>query len=154
MRCRAFQQQDDGASHESISPGRGHRGRTQRSYSRQELPGGGPARHGFEQNDTVGGNWVFNSRTGHASVYENTHIISSKAWSEYEDFPMPDDYPEYPNHRQLQAYFESYAHYFGVMETIRFETRVDKVTRNEDGSWHLRYTQSDGSGSEDDFTPI
>jgi len=108
----------------------------------------------FEQNDTVGGNWVFNSRTGHASVYENTHIISSKAWSEYEDFPMPDDYPEYPNHRQLQAYFESYAHYFGVMETIRFETRVDKVTRNEDGSWHLRYTQSDGSGSEDDFTHL
>jgi cation diffusion facilitator CzcD-associated flavoprotein CzcO len=43
----------------------------------------------FEKNDKVGGNWVFNSKTGHSSVYENTHLISSKAWSEYEDFPMP-----------------------------------------------------------------
>ena len=108
----------------------------------------------FEQNDTVGGNWVFNSRTGHASVYENTHIISSRAWSEYEDYPMPDDYPEYPNHRQLQAYFESYARYFGVMETIRFETRIDHVTRNEDGTWHLTYARSDGTASADDFTHL
>ncbi len=61
----------------------------------------------FEKNDKIGGNWVFNASTGHSSVYENTHIISSKTWSEYEDFPMPDSYPDYPNHRQLQAYFES-----------------------------------------------
>ncbi|MGC2397498.1 MAG: NAD(P)-binding protein, partial [Rhodomicrobium sp.] len=50
----------------------------------------------FEKNDKVGGNWVFNSRTGHSSVYENTHIISSKTWSEYEDFPMPAGCPDYP----------------------------------------------------------
>ena len=68
----------------------------------------------FEKNDKVGGNWVFNAKTGHSSVYENTHIISSKTWSVYEDFPMPDDYPDYPSHAQLQAYFESYARHFGV----------------------------------------
>ena len=50
----------------------------------------------FEKNDKVGGNWVFNAATGHSSVYENTHIISSKALSEYEDFPMPPHYPDYP----------------------------------------------------------
>jgi cation diffusion facilitator CzcD-associated flavoprotein CzcO len=50
----------------------------------------------FEKNDKVGGIWVFNASTGHSSAYENTHIISSKVWSEYEDFPMPDDYPDYP----------------------------------------------------------
>jgi cation diffusion facilitator CzcD-associated flavoprotein CzcO len=62
----------------------------------------------FEKGDKVGGNWVFNVKTGHSSVYENTHIISSKVWSEYEDFPMPDEYPDYPSHRQLQTYFESF----------------------------------------------
>ena len=41
----------------------------------------------FEKNDKVGGNWVFNSATGHSSVYENTHIISSRTMSEYEDYP-------------------------------------------------------------------
>jgi cation diffusion facilitator CzcD-associated flavoprotein CzcO len=89
----------------------------------------------FEKNDKVGGNWVFNADTGHSSVYENTHIISSKIWSEYEDYPMPDEYPDYPSHRQLQAYFESYAKHFKVYERIRFKHTVTKVTRTGDGKW-------------------
>ena len=55
----------------------------------------------FEKGDKVGGNWVLNVKTGHSSVYENTHIISSKVWSEYEDFPMPDEYPDYPSKSQV-----------------------------------------------------
>ncbi|MBM9575881.1 NAD(P)-binding domain-containing protein [Leptospira sp. 201903070] len=93
----------------------------------------------FEKNDKVGGNWVFNSKTGHSSVYENTHIISSKAWSEYEDYPMPEDYPEYPNHKQLQAYFESYSKHFGVYKKIRFNHTIQKITRMEDGKWKVDY---------------
>lgn len=100
----------------------------------------------FEKNNQVGGNWVFNSRTGHSSVYENTHIISSKAWSEYEDFPMPAEYPDYPNHRQLQAYFEKYAKHFGVYETIRFQTTVEHVERQPDGQFLV--TWSDNQGKE------
>jgi cation diffusion facilitator CzcD-associated flavoprotein CzcO len=30
----------------------------------------------FEKNDRVGGNWVFNAKTGHSSVYENTHMLA------------------------------------------------------------------------------
>lgn len=99
----------------------------------------------FEKNDKVGGNWVFNADTGHSSVYENTHIISSKAWSQYEDFPMPADYPEYPNHRQLQRYFEDYARHFGVLPHIRFRHTVDQVTRTEDGHWRVIYTNAEGA---------
>jgi hypothetical protein len=105
----------------------------------------------FEKNDKVGGNWVFNAKTGHSSVYENTHIISSKVWSEYEDFPMPDHYPDYPNHRQLQAYFESYAKHFKVYERIRFNTVVDEVTRAEGGGWNLRWFDENGNGHLDRF---
>jgi hypothetical protein len=93
----------------------------------------------FEKNDQVGGNWVFNASTGHSSVYENTHIISSKIWSEYEDYPMPDDYPDYPNHRQLQAYFESYARHFKVYEHIRFKHTVTKVTLTDGDVWAVEY---------------
>lgn len=98
----------------------------------------------FEKNDKVGGNWVFNASTGHSSVYENTHIISSKVWSEYEDFPMPPDYPDYPHHRQLQRYFESYAQHFGVMEHIRFRHTVEHVTRRDDGNWQVDFTDASG----------
>lgn len=98
----------------------------------------------FEKNDQVGGNWVFNSKTGHSSVYENTHIISSRYWSEYEDFPMPDDYPDYPNHRQLQAYFHSYAAHFEVLPVVRFNTEVKQVKRTPQGQWELTFTNDQG----------
>ena len=98
----------------------------------------------FEKNDRVGGNWVFNSKTGHSSIYENTHLISSKAWSEYEDFPMPADYPDYPSHIQMQNYFESYAKNFRLLEKIRFEHSVEKVTRDQHGDWLVEYRDKDG----------
>ena len=100
----------------------------------------------YEKNDRVGGNWVFNAKTGHSSVYENTHIISSRTWSEYEDFPMPDDYPDYPSHRQVQAYFERYARHFGVYDRIRFNHAVARVAPLEGGDWEVRVT--DGAGAQ------
>ena len=99
----------------------------------------------FEKNDKVGGNWVFNAKTGHSSVYENTHIISSKRLSEYENFPMPDSYPDYPNHRQVQAYFEQYAKHFDLCAKIRFEHTVEHVQREESGSFRVRYHDAAGS---------
>jgi hypothetical protein len=105
----------------------------------------------FEKNDKVGGNWVFNAATGHSSVYENTHIISSKALSEYEDFPMPADYPDYPSHVQLQAYFESYARHSGAYERIRFRHAVNSAVRTPDGLWQIGYTDPDGGAHTDTF---
>ncbi|HEX7736411.1 MAG TPA: NAD(P)-binding domain-containing protein [Ktedonobacteraceae bacterium] len=105
----------------------------------------------FEKNDKVGGNWVFNASTGHSSVYEHTHIISSKTWSEYEDYPMPDDYPDYPSHNQLQAYFESYAKYFKVFDLILFHHTITKVTRTEAGLWLVEYTNEAGEVESREF---
>ncbi|MEN9351956.1 MAG: hypothetical protein RL455_897, partial [Actinomycetota bacterium] len=105
----------------------------------------------FEKNDKVGGNWVFNSKTGHSSVYENTHLISSKSWSEFEDYPMPDNYPDYPNHIQLQQYFEGYAKQFGIYSKIKFDHAVNKVTREDNGNWLVNYTDSNGNTQSDTF---
>ena len=105
----------------------------------------------YEKNDKVGGNWVFNASTGHSSVYENTHIISSKAWSEYEDYPMPAEYPEYPSHRQLQAYFEGYAQQFGVMAVIRFGHTVEHVAPLPGNAWEVRVAGPDGTHSTERF---
>ncbi len=99
----------------------------------------------FERNTLVGGNWVFNSSTGHSSVHENTHIISSRAWSEYEDYPMPEGYPAYPHHSQLQAYFESYAKHFGVMERIKFGHSVTAVEKNANETWRVDYLDDTGA---------
>lgn len=98
----------------------------------------------FEKNDQVGGNWVYRSATGHSSVYSTTHIISSKALSEYEDYPMPADYPHYPSHDQLREYFQDYARHFGVVEKVRFNTEVLNISREDNGHWTVRSRGADG----------
>ena len=98
----------------------------------------------FEKNDKVGGNWVFNSKTGHSSVYENTHIISSRTMSEYEDYPMPEHYPDYPRHDHLQQYFENYSKHFDVYPHIKFHHTIDHISKNPDESWTVQYTDANG----------
>lgn len=92
----------------------------------------------FEQNDQVGGNWIYTERESHSSVCETTHIISSKTMSEYSDYPMPDHYPDYPSHAQVLAYFQSYAKHFGLLPYIRFNTSVQQVTKIEDEKWQVK----------------
>ena len=108
----------------------------------------------FEKNDKVGGNWVFDAATGHSSVYENTHIISSKALSEFEDFPMPADYPDYPRHDRIQAYFESYARHFGLMPHIRFRHTVTSAEPQPDGSWRIGFTDAEGNAGSARFDAL
>ena len=83
----------------------------------------------FEKGNRLGGNWVYTAAEGHSSVCETTHIISSKTLSQYSDFPMPSDYPDYPSHKQVLQYFENYAHHFGVEKYIRFNTAVAKAQK-------------------------
>jgi cation diffusion facilitator CzcD-associated flavoprotein CzcO len=42
----------------------------------------------FEKGSRVGGNWVYSPEESHSSVFETTHLISSKRLSQYSDFPM------------------------------------------------------------------
>jgi thioredoxin reductase len=83
----------------------------------------------------VGGNWVFTEEESHSSVFETTHIISSKAFSQYDDFSMPEDYPDYPGHKHLANYFQAYAREFNLYPHIQFQTLVKSCERNADGKW-------------------
>jgi hypothetical protein len=97
----------------------------------------------FEAGDHVGGNWRFNDATNHASVFETTHIISSKISSQYEDYPLPADAPDYPHHAQLLDYFQGYARHFKLMPSIQFNTIVTKCDPLPDGRWNVS-VESDG----------
>ncbi len=103
----------------------------------------------YEKNDQIGGNWVFTAGTSHSSVCETTHIISSKRLSEFEDFPMPDHYPDYPSHRQVLAYFQAYAKAFELERHIEFNTEVVEAKELPDKSWELEL--SDGRTEAFDF---
>ena len=93
----------------------------------------------FERCAGVGGNWRFNDPSGHSSVFETTHIISSKFTSHYEDFPFPSGTPDYPSHQQLLKYFNDYADNFDIKKYINFGTEVTKCSYCEDGSWEIEW---------------
>ena len=87
------------------------------------LQAGIPA-DGFDRADDLGGNWNFGAPTAGVRVHafdlqQTVHPVP--------DFPMPDDYPDYPSHRQVKAYFDAYAAHFGLRERITFNTSVVRV---------------------------
>jgi hypothetical protein len=79
----------------------------------------------YERETGVGGAW--NWRHDRSPVYASTHLISSKPFTQFPDFPMPDDWPDYPHHSQLLDYFKRYTEHFGLGEHIWFGTEVVKV---------------------------
>ncbi len=89
----------------------------------------------YEQQDDLGGNWYYGSP--HSSVYASTHLISSKRLTEFSDFRMPREYPHYPSHQQALDYLHDYAETFGLRAKIRFQHRVERITRCGD-VWHVR----------------
>ncbi|MFT4736240.1 MAG: hypothetical protein ACI92W_000345 [Paraglaciecola sp.] len=94
----------------------------------------------YDANDRVGGNWLYSEKPSHSSVFETTHIISSKTLSQYDDYTWEDhdpSVPDYPSHQQLASYFQGYSRHFGLDRFIKFETRVSKAVRLENGDWEL-----------------
>ncbi|MEZ5117616.1 MAG: NAD(P)-binding domain-containing protein [Candidatus Nanopelagicales bacterium] len=77
---------------------------------------------GYEREADVGGNWNYAGEN--ARVYESTHLISTKPFTQFPDFPMPDDYPDYPSHWQVHRYLRRYAEHFGLLDRIALSTEV------------------------------
>jgi cation diffusion facilitator CzcD-associated flavoprotein CzcO len=105
----------------------------------------------FDESDSIGGNWAFSEQPSRTSVYECTHIISSKRLSAFEDFPMPKDYPDFPSHRQIRTYLEDYASRFGVMPHIHLRTQVRQARLRPDGRWSVRLSRQGGAEEEEIF---
>jgi hypothetical protein len=80
----------------------------------------------FEREDGIGGNWYYGKPN--SSVYRSTHLDSSKPLTEYSDFLMPKEYPDYPNHVQVLAYFKAYVQHFDLERDIQLNTSVESVT--------------------------
>jgi Flavin-binding monooxygenase-like len=92
----------------------------------------------YEEHDAIGGNWSFTDDPARPSVHEATHVISSRRLSAFDGFPMPADYPDFPSHRQLLAYFVDYSRTYGLSRHIRLGSRVEQCTPSSDGGWVVR----------------
>jgi hypothetical protein len=105
----------------------------------------------YDLNKDVGGNWIYNEEESHSSVFETTHIISSKTLSQYADYTF-DDFDsrvsDYPSHDELRRYFQAYAAKFNLYPFIQFETLVKECVRNEEGNWVVTIEQNGQTQSE------
>jgi len=99
----------------------------------------------YEQHSGIGGNWAFTDDPQRASVHACSHSISSRRLASFDDFPMPNDYPEFPSHRQLLAYFTDYANAFQLAPHIRLGAHVEQCALGGDGRWTVRVTANGGT---------
>lgn len=100
----------------------------------------------YERETGVGGIW--NWRHDRSPVYASTHLISSKPFTQYPDFPMPDDWPDYPHHARLLSYLERYADHFDLRRHIWFGTEVVRVEPAGDDRWYVTTRSTGGYGTE------
>lgn len=110
----------------------------------------------YDRNHEVGGNWIFNEQESHSSVFETTHIISSKTLSQYADFTFDDFDPsvaDYPSHDELRRYFQAYARRFGLYDHIEFGVMVNRCHRVDDQTWEVTIEQN-GSTRTETFTDL
>jgi Flavin-binding monooxygenase-like len=96
----------------------------------------------FEEGSGIGGNWAFTDDPQRVSVYAGARAISSRRLSAFDDFPMPDTYPDFPSHQQLFAYFTAYARAFRLERHIRLDSRVTHCALDADGRWAVGVTAS------------
>jgi len=96
-----------------------------------------------EATDHVGGNWAH-------GVYDTAHIISSRRTTEFPDWPMPADYPDFPSREQMRSYYERFTDAHDLREAIRFGTEVRSVAYRADRRWDVTF----GDGTTEVFAGL
>jgi dimethylaniline monooxygenase (N-oxide forming) len=97
----------------------------------------------FEKGSAVGGNWRYENDNGMSSAYRSLHINTSRRVMAFKSLPMPDHFPDYPDHFRMAAYFDEFVDHFGLREKIRFRTEVVSA-EPVDGEWEVVIQGADG----------
>jgi hypothetical protein len=84
----------------------------------------------------IGGNWLH-------GVYRTAHIVSSKKATEYADYPMPDDYPDFPSADQMLDYLRAYARDRDLLRHCEFNKKVEMAAPDEGGRWNVRFADGE-----------
>ncbi|OEJ69008.1 flavin-containing monooxygenase [Magnetovibrio blakemorei] len=88
----------------------------------------------YEAESDFGGVW--NAEASCGRTYRSLHLISPKFNTQVPYFPMPDDYPVYPSHKQMLDYIRSYAKAYGLYDRAIFNAPIKSLTPEGD-QWRL-----------------
>lgn len=73
-----------------------------------------------EATECLGGNWSH-------GVYDSTYLISSRKTTQYREYSMPADYPDFPSAAQMLAYLQGFAREYGLDQRIEYGKTVTGV---------------------------
>ncbi len=104
----------------------------------------------FEKGSQVGGNWRYENDNGMSSAYRSLHINTSRRVMAFKSLPMPEGYPDYPDHFQMAAYFDEVVDRFNLRPRISFNTEVLAVEPAVDsaGEWDVTVEGPDGRATD------
>lgn len=90
----------------------------------------------IDKSDRIGGNWYH-------GVYETAHIISSRKITQFSNFPMPKDYPDFPSAAQMLAYLNNFAEHFQLTKNIELNREVSLVKPVENNLWLVKFSDEE-----------
>ncbi|PWB97134.1 flavin-containing monooxygenase [Salinibacterium hongtaonis] len=99
---------------------------------------------GYDKADRPGGLWVRGSSSGLSPAYDSLHLNTSRTRTEFADYAMPGDWPDYPSADLVAGYLADYADSFGLNDHIRFGMEVTDVVRAEGSAGGWLVTCADG----------
>ncbi|MCH4578090.1 MULTISPECIES: flavin-containing monooxygenase [Pseudomonadota] len=89
----------------------------------------------LERHSDLGGIWDIDNPG--SPMYKSAHFISSRDKSGFFDFPMPKHFADYPTRAQILEYTHSFAEAYGLRDSIRFSTAVNRATQDAEGVWTI-----------------
>ena len=83
----------------------------------------------LERRDNLGGLWYFSDDPAEKTVMKSTRTTSSSTFTEFSDYPMPNEMGEFPHHKRMLEYLHSYSNHFNLCGCIHFNTIVERVEK-------------------------
>jgi dimethylaniline monooxygenase (N-oxide forming) len=90
----------------------------------------------IEKSSEYGGVWNVNNSP---SVFPNTYSVTSKHYLSITDFPIPDNYPEFPHHSLVYKYMKSYVKHFNLYNYMSLDSKVERIVKNN--GWNVSYVK-------------
>lgn len=87
----------------------------------------------LERHTGVGGIWDIDAPG--SPIYDSAHFISSRTLSGFGGYPMSEDLPDYPSHRQVLAYLRGFADAYDLTPGIELGVTVTTIERQRDDTW-------------------
>jgi cation diffusion facilitator CzcD-associated flavoprotein CzcO len=90
----------------------------------------------FEQRQSLGGQWT--GHEGISGVWPTMHTNTSRVLTAFSDLAHDNDLV-FPSNRDVLDYLHRYAELFGMTSRIRFDTRVERISRAVNG-WLIEHS--------------